>query len=113
MTENVLLCKPWSVCQMHKPERGAEFCSLHVDEAALRTFTETYWKRMPQEAPEDYVYPAELPAYRCRVDPTTYQRVRNSGMGMWSTTIPRPTIEAVSLIPAKELTSLTEGMLMR
>jgi|GEM_PF-2360128 hypothetical protein len=115
--DNVLVCQLWSIKKSGNPTIEGKFCSLHTDEKQLQKCIRQYWGQMPNEVPDSFACPAEdatrnpIAPYKCRVDPSIFKRVRDSGPGLWCTTVPQPTVEAVSLIPPQELMSLTEGMM--
>jgi hypothetical protein len=116
MTKRILLCQPWSVKESGKPTFEGEFCSLHTDEVKLQAFVVEYWKKMPKEVPDTYLCVAEAPGrkpapfFRCQVDEGTYDRIAKSDIGLWSTVVPQATTDAMSMIPASELMSITEGL---
>jgi len=117
MPANTLICLLWSVRELGKPTKEGEFCSLHPTDEALVKFVDQYWQSMPTKTiPDDYACPAAqengsaIPPYLCQVDPKTYKRIVNSGLGMWSTTVPKQSTEVVSVIPESELMSPTVGI---
>lgn len=112
--QDILWCKKWVMETMHKDPIRDILCSLHPNLLSYQKFVEQYWDSMPdtdrgESVPDSYVSPDDTPLFLCKVSPALYQRIVNTEIGMWSTTIPRSTIDAISIIPEKELTSLIEG----
>lgn len=117
MNKRILLCQPWSVKENGRPSIEGEYCSLHENEKKRQEFIRLYWAKMPEKVPDSYACLAEnpkgkaIPAYECSVDAATYDRVVKSGIGMWCTTVPQKTVDAVSIVPPRDLVSLVEGLM--
>ncbi len=117
-------CLLWTYDVGNEPRKRpeGEFCSLHTNALWMDAFIAAYWAKMPdpdkgEGTPDQYARVArdsagrQVSPYKCTLDPATYERVRNSGHGLWCVTVPPNTVDAVALIPPQDLTSLTEGML--
>jgi hypothetical protein len=82
-----VLCQIWQ-----ESERGwgtrPDGYSLHVSQEALIEYVDQYWKRMPDEPPDEYSSPAGAP-YLVKVDPTTAKAVaRTQNLRVFNNTYP-------------------------
>lgn len=117
-------CLLWTYEVGNEPQKRpeGEFCSLHTNTLLMEAFIRDYWATMPdpergEGTPEQYARVAkeasgsQVRPYKCKLDPATYERVKNSGVGLWCVTVPPDTVDAVALIPPQDLISLTEGVM--
>lgn len=56
--------------------------SLHLSQSDVKAFVRQYWAGMPKEVPDEYSRESGSP-YKMLVDKKTYDRVKNSGNGVW------------------------------
>ena len=114
---NILWCQLWTVQENNPRTNGKLLCSLHPTREAIGRFVQQYRAAMPDSAPDCYLALmlnadfSTVEPFRVRVDPKCAHRIWNTAIGMWSTTVPTKTTEAICIIPQKDLTSLVEGMM--
>lgn len=60
-------------------------CSLHLTEQDFQAFEKEYWKRMPNEVPDEYSRPAGEPV-TAYVNKTLYKEIKKSkkGIRLWN-----------------------------
>lgn len=109
-------CQLWTIHDRDSPADD-QLCSLHTTEQKRKEFIKAYHKKMPAHPPTVYYglsrfqrYGKIIPPYRCRLDEKTYERVVNSGIGMWCVTIPVETQDAVAFIPSDDFMPFHEGL---